>query len=97
MTFSEWLLNILRERLSREEFYDFCKVIIKRSELEGFIDFVSLYVAVEMLREGRNEDEALRILSSYKPKHNFKVNLKLDEWLSENKIVPDSILYQYKF
>ena len=97
LTFSEWLLNILRERLTIEEFYDFCRIIIKRSELEGFIDFVSLYVAVEMLREGKNEDEALKVLSSYKPKHTFKTDLRIDEWLSENKIVPDSVLYQYKF
>jgi len=94
LTFAEWLIDILRESVSRKEFYTFAKKLSMRTESEGFADMIKIYVAVEMYREGRQE-EAVEILAKYKPKHRFKVILRIRDWLSINKIIPDSIIYQY--
>ena len=96
LTFAEWLLDILRSSVSRNEFYTFARKLVKKSESEGFSDMVNLYVAIEMYKDGKRE-EALKILTSYKPKHNFKPKLKINDWLSVNKIIPDAVIYQYKF
>jgi len=96
LSFAEWLLDILRKSISREEFYIFCKQLLSRSTSDGFKDMTEFYVAIEMYKEGKKE-EALQIINNYKPKNNFKVHLRMDDWLSSNKIIPDSIIYQYIF
>ncbi len=98
LTFAEWLLDILRKSIGREEFYNICKSLSKRTTSEGFIDMINFYVAIEMYREGKKK-EALDIINNYKPKsdYNFKIQFKMNDWLSANKIIPDSIIYQYKF
>lgn len=98
LSFAEWLLDILRKSISRDEFYSICKTLSKKTSSEGFIDMIDFYVAIEMYREGRKK-EALAIINNYKPKsdYNFKIQFKMNDWLSANKIIPDSIIYQYKF
>ncbi|MBN1214569.1 MAG: hypothetical protein JXA99_03915 [Candidatus Lokiarchaeota archaeon] len=96
LSFSEWLLDILRKSISREEFYAFCKQLSDNTTSDGFKDMIDFYVAIEMYKEGKKE-EALYIINNYKPKNDYKVHLRMNDWLSSNKIIPDSIIYQYIF
>ena len=96
LTAAEWVVDILRKSLTRKEFYSFAKRLSSRTASDGFSDMVNVYTALEMYKEGKQE-EALKILTSIKPKKNFKPTLRINDWLSVNKIIPDSIIYQYKF
>ncbi|MCG8571090.1 MAG: hypothetical protein MJB14_13195, partial [Spirochaetes bacterium] len=96
LTAAEWLLEILRKGVSREEYYQFCKKIMERTASEGYADMVMIHRTLEMYREGKKE-EALAILTSFKPKHNFKRSLRINDWLSESKLIPDSMVYQYNY
>lgn len=96
LTAAEWVINILLRSLPREEFYAIAKKIAKRTTSDGYKEMVNIYIAIEMYGEGKKE-EALKILTSIKPKKNFKPRLRINDWLSVNKIIPDSIIYQYKF
>lgn len=98
LTFTEWLIDILRKSIGREEFYNISSILTKKTTSEGFVDMINFYVAIEMYREGKKK-EALTIINNYKPKsdYNFKIQFKMNDWLSANKIIPDSIIYQYKF
>ncbi len=95
LTFAEWLIDILRRSLSREDFYVFTNKLIARTTLDGFADMINVYVAIEKYKEGKKE-EALNFLTNYKPKKNFQSRLRINDWLSTNKIIPDSIIYQYE-
>ena len=96
LSFSEWLLEILDKSINRNEFYAICKDLSVRTKSEGFRDMIDFYTAIEMYKEGKKE-EALNIINNYKPKKDFKVHLRMNDWLSANKIIPDSIIYQYIF
>jgi hypothetical protein len=96
LTFSEWVLDILQRNVSKEEFHDFCNIIISKTESEGFTDMIYIYFALEKIKEGKKE-EAIQFLSTYKPKHNYNNMLRLNDWLSANKVLSDSIIYQYTF
>ena len=96
LTSAEWVLYILRNSLSREDFYAFATKLLRKTSSAGFADMVNVYIALEMYNEGKKE-KALTILTSTKPKKNFKPTLRINDWLSVNKIIPDSIIYQYKF
>lgn len=96
LTAAEWVINILLRSLPREEFYEIARKISRRTISDGYKEMVNIYVAIEMYRDGKRE-EALKILTSIKPKKNFKPRLRINDWLSVNKIIPDSIIYQYKF
>ncbi len=95
LTFAEWLLDLLRRGVSRSEFYSFTNEIKLRTSSEGFADMVDVYIAVEKYREGKKE-EALEFLRNYKPKNEYQSSVKINEWLSTNKIIPDSVIFQYK-
>ena len=96
LSFAEWLLDILKRSVSREEFYNYCKILSNKTTSDGFKDMVDFYIAIEMYKEGKKE-EALQFINDYKPKTDFKVHLRMNDWLSSNKIIPDSIIYQYIF
>jgi len=96
LTASEWLLDILKNNVSTEEFYIFCNLLEKKTVSEGFADLIVVYRALALYKEGK-KDEALKIFSSLKPKKNFTRSLNIDDWLKENQIVPESIIYQYDF
>jgi len=96
LTSAEWALEILRSSVSREHYYYILKILSEQTTSEGFKEMINLYTVVEMYREGK-QDEALNLLSAIKPKENFKVSLNVSDWLKENKIVPESLIYQYKF
>jgi len=96
LTGAEWALEILRSSVSRDNFYFILKLLNEQTASEGFKEMINLYTVLEMYNEGK-QDEALNLLSAIKPKENIKVTLKLSDWLKENKIVPESIIYQYKF
>ena len=96
LSFSEWLLDILNKSVSRDEFYTICKDLSARTISDGFKDMIDFYTAIEMYKEGKKE-EALNIINNYKPKKDFKAHLRMNDWLSANKIIPDSIIYQYIF
>lgn len=96
LTASEWLLDILKNSVSTEEFYTFCNMLEKKTISDGFSDLILVYRALALYKEGKQK-EALDIFSSLKPKKNFTHSLNIDDWLKENQIVPDSIIYQYDF
>ena len=53
-----------------------------------------VYKAVEFYKEGKKET-AFKIFSSLKLNHADNQKLKLEDWLSAAKIIPDSVIYQY--
>jgi hypothetical protein len=93
---AEWLVVILKNSLSRNEFYDFCDMISSQTTSKGFSDLVLVYKAVEMYKEGKKED-AFKIFSTLKIKNEDNQSLRLEDWLSVNNIIPDSVIYQYNF
>lgn len=96
LTTAEWVLDILRNSFERADFYYIVDLLKKRTYSEGFADMIELYIALEMYKEGK-QDEALTIITSLKPKKNFQAMLRVNDWLYEKKIVPESVIYQYKF
>ncbi len=96
LTASEWLLDILKNNVTTEEFYIFCNMLQNKTISDGFSDLILVYKALALYKEGK-EEEALQIFASLKPKKNFTRSLNIDDWLKENQIVPDSIIYQYDF
>ncbi|MBN2545597.1 MAG: hypothetical protein JXB50_07360 [Spirochaetes bacterium] len=96
LTSAEWALEILRSSIPREDYYYILKLLSDQTTSEGFKEMINIYTVLEMYREGKQE-EALNLLSAIKPKKEFKVSLKISDWLKENKIVPESVIYQYKF
>ncbi len=95
LTFAEWLLDILKRNVSTSLFYDIADKLAARTACDGFADMVHVYVALENYREGKRE-EAITFLKNYKQKSKYQSDIKLKEWLSSNKIIPDSVIYQYK-
>lgn len=95
-TAAEWMLHILLNSVSREEFYQIVDLLINETSNIGFSDMIQVYKAIAMYNDGKKE-ESLKILVKIKPRNKFKYSLKLDDWLSYQKIVPDSILHQYHF
>lgn len=96
LTASEWILDILKNSLSPEEFYIFCDMLQKNTISNGFSDLVLIYKALVLYKEGKEED-ALKIFFSLKPKSSLIHSLNIDDWLKEKQVVPDSIIYQYNF
>lgn len=96
VTAAEWLLDILRTEVDGDDFYTFCNMIMARTTSEGYKDLVRIYKALELYDNGE-KDKAMKIFSSIKPKNNFKMSLHINDWLSSKKIVPEYIIYQYKF
>jgi len=95
-TASEWALDILRENVSSENFFNFCEILMKRTVSEGFADLVLVYKALELYKTG-DQNKALEIFSSLKPKKKFTRSLNIDDWLSANQVAPESFIYQYSF
>jgi tetratricopeptide (TPR) repeat protein len=95
-TAAEWTIFILMDNLPSDDFYRIAEHIRKKTSSDGYRDLILIYIALKNYNDGKHE-EAMEILSKIKPRKKFKYSLKIDDWLAANRIVPDSIIYQYKF
>ncbi len=90
-TASERVLSMLNTSLPRDVFYEVCTKLSARSNISGFRDMILLYMGIEKYREGKT-DEALNIFKDIKRRNSQMWPLKIKDWLSSQKIVPDAIL-----
>lgn len=93
---AEWLLVILQNNLSTDEFYIFCNLLMNKTISRGFSDLVLIYKALALYRDGKQE-ESVKILKSINSKDIHLRSGKIESWLTDNKIIPDSVIYQYNF
>jgi len=93
---AEWLMVILENNLPLEEFYSVCNLLMKKTVSKGFADLVLIYKAVSMYKDGKR-DEAFKIIKQINSKDMHLRSGKIENWIKDNKIIPDSSLYQYKF
>ena len=95
-TAAEWLLDILKNNTDTDEFIVLCDRLMKQTKSIGYADFIAVYKALTLYQTG-HEEIALSILSKIKPRHKFKRLLKINDWISDKGIIPEEILYKYKF
>ena len=93
---AEWLLVILKANVPREEFYQFCNILMNRTVSRGFSDLVLIHKAIEMYKDGKQTD-AVKILQSINSKDIHKRSGKIEDWLSNIKEMPESAIYRYNF
>jgi len=96
LTASEWLMVILQNNLTIEEFYQICDLLIKRTTSTGFADLVLIYKALSMYKNGE-QDEALSIIKQINSKDIAFRSGKIENWIKDNNIIPESVIYQYNF
>lgn len=94
-TASEWMIDLLSRYLSDEEFIEICNIIIRRTKSIGYSDLVNIHKAIKLYEMG-NQEEAMKIFTSTRPRHGLQKYLNLNDWISEKQIIPDSIIYQYE-
>lgn len=94
LTAAEWLLNILQKQMSSQDFIGFCDILMQKTSSSGYADLVLVYKAIELYKSGEQE-KAMAILTSIKAKDHMRVYLNINDWMSDKRIIPDSVIYQY--